>query len=915
MRLVGRIFRPIVWTAGILITVFVVGPLGSLVYEQLYDEPLPRTIDTIQRSWPWGLAAALAIAAMGIVSYKARRSTERRSQFAFVRPASDLAPVDFGFQVMDVGGASDDPTRRPLYPTYKKRRFSTFDPFLDPSHADSYTETELLQIIRNGRGFVLVGQPLEGKSRTLFEVVRRATEFTVVKPLRDRPAPASDAFCEFRGKQVVLLLEDLNDYVGSPMDVRSFCESLSERCGTCVIVATCRDGAELAAVRGTVSGVSRVYEAIPLKLSITALSDGEKSDLSRRANGEPLPGPPGLYPTPGSIVMSRALDAMRLRFQMLSRDERDVLRALGLLMLTGVVPFTRARVSAVVRRIFSCSPDLEGCLEVLANQSFIHHPATREPINPEPAYLMRCVDYARSNPETQDHGALEDILADMEDADGLVLLAATVTYVFEAHDRAEALIDRATSLRPDHPEAWFVKGWALWKNHRLLDAIQALDLSLALSPDNAGTWSIKGLVLHELGRHEDALACYDTMLNLKPEDERGLTNRAVMLGHLGRNKEALADLDVAARIQPDSAWVWVNKAVALRQTKAYQESLAASDEAIRLHPEMASAWYGKAMTLREMGEFDAEVELCDQFLSIRPDDVEASRTKALALVSSGRYETAIAAFDRLLQLTPDDPDAWHAKGAPLHYLRRHLDEIAVYDRALALNPENLVSLFNKSLALSHLGRHEEAIEVIDRLLDLESSDAAALAHKGSELTLVGRYEDSLHWYDLAIMTNPDVPNAWYGKADTLHQMERITDEAQVYVDLLRRLPGESHTVIHKTQRLIQLRRLEESLAILDAILAVTPGEAEAWYEKGRCLTLSERHEEALKAYEEAIRLRPHNPWAWASKGSSLALSPERRSEGIQWLRRAWAARHDPGSKGLEEILSGMFQALGHSPEV
>lgn len=66
-------------------------------------------------------------------------------------------------------------------------------------------------------------------------------------------------------------------------------------------------------------------------------------------------------------------------------------------------------------------------------------------------------------------------------------------------------------------------------------AIANLDTALRCKPDYPEAWFQKGFALGSLGRHEDAIACFDEMLKLRSNDSWVWHNRAIALGKLERH--------------------------------------------------------------------------------------------------------------------------------------------------------------------------------------------------------------------------------------------------------------------------------------------------------------------------------------------------------------------------------------------
>jgi len=75
----------------------------------------------------------------------------------------------------------------------------------------------------------LQGQPTEGKTHTIYKIVKEMEGFLVVSPSRSNNFPEDKAFKSLRRKKVVILLDDLTNYVGSEFDLLGFYQKIKEK--------------------------------------------------------------------------------------------------------------------------------------------------------------------------------------------------------------------------------------------------------------------------------------------------------------------------------------------------------------------------------------------------------------------------------------------------------------------------------------------------------------------------------------------------------------------------------------------------------------------------------------------------------------------------------------------------------------
>jgi hypothetical protein len=284
-----------------------------------------------------------------------------------------------------------------------------------------------VELLRNGKGFTLQGQPTDGKSRTIYEVIRRMDGYHVVSPKLKDGLSHEDIGLLLKGRKIVLLLDDLTNYVGAGLDLRELGKSLNRNQVSWVVASTCRDGPQLESVRtAQTEGLGTFYENIPLKLKLLELTTAEKGLLAQNIGREWDSGEGEQYPTPGSITMENYKIYMHERFESkhLSPVQRDALRALKLLSRAGILPITHRQVAAVLEaeRLFDWR-DVHlqrDCLNGLRDNSFIRLAPEREVVQPEPAYLTDdVVPYTEGKEPEQDFDELMQILEHIQDATGL----------------------------------------------------------------------------------------------------------------------------------------------------------------------------------------------------------------------------------------------------------------------------------------------------------------------------------------------------------------------------------------------------------------------------------------------------------------------------------------------------------------
>lgn len=722
------------------LAILAAGVVAALVAQRFYDSPdsLPFSILILLiflgiAGWRWReqrKSQAVGTSRQAILDAQRHRE-ELLGQFSICKRVEDFDPEDLGFERLTPGFASDI-RRRPFFAIYLPRQIVPFEEVGFDVPRVAYPESKLRQDLEAGGDFVLLGPPTMGKSRTLFEIVSGLEDWMVVSPKLDSATPSSDVFDElFSGKKVVLVLDDLNDFADAIVDLGTFCGPNGlGKAQAFSVAATCRDGAELGAVKNAQGRtLRRFFDQIQLKLSFLPQTPEEKSRLAASAGrAEWEPATADDYPTPGTIVMEDALVFMRQRYETLPGERRDTLRAIKLLTEAGVLPLHHERIAMTLKSVFRRSEfHLGDCLTGLADDGFLRRPGDQDPVLPESAYLEDVVvRYADDRSVQEDFPALQDSLKVQEDAEGLALLGLTYGMTLANPAKALAAFDIALEIRSDDARFLINRAASLDAMGYHSEALLDIGAALRLDPENPIALLNQGAALGALGHHDEAVASLDAAIALSPNHPDILINRASALSSVGRFNKGLEDANTALKLSPDHPVALNVRGGILAQLGKYPEALADIDASLRLRPNDPKANYNRALALQQLERYQDALDAFDASLAVNPAQFLAYFNRGLVLSSLNRDEDALASFDAALEIVPDDIAALNSRGVSLSQLGQLDLALAAFDASLEIQPEYPVAIFNRGVVLEKLGRHDEAREDYDRFAKLESDDVEVI---------------------------------------------------------------------------------------------------------------------------------------------------------------------------------------------
>lgn len=746
---------------------------------------LTPKLEQFAKAYWWVIA--LVLAPLALVWYRYLRSAPLEDEFGLYVESEALQPAHLGFTVLALGADPTDLTKRPFIPdTYVPRSSVLYEERNLAFPTRSFDEREMLTLLEDGSGFLLVGQPTEGKSRTIFELVRRLQGYVVVKP-GSRP-PSDEAIEILRHKRVVCLFDDINAAIDDSVDFSRFYSQVASVASVCVVAAGCRDGNDLGAVaaRGRSSSLNRLLEGIQPWLWLVPATDSEMRALSERIGQRQDTRP---YFSLGDVCMRNAFEIMRRRFGFFSESTKDCLWAMQLLLAAGVEEITRPRLAMVVGQVLGrpqSDLQVQESLGALQRDSFVRSSPSSFFVRPADAYVVG--SFANQTYKDGQGGLAHDFPSLLE-----------------------CVISNEDGVAISHIAARRARANQLYEAIRL--------------------WEVAA-TQNSPGPNRPAGALYSV----------SQFNSAIMLAELGHTKSAIERLTALAstldgstdEFEGKSVLTWsvrLQTAAALTERRQLAE---AAEVATTLSHEMARVARHPDRTLRlaAAGAFTRLINICgfsgneacaiqcnDSFqLHFSNDDdplvreilVSAQVTAVYALVSLGQFQLAVDKYDALANL--------HAK-----------------DRSPVLRREAARALVNIGGVYERMGDRTAAIAVYGRArrefegeadLSIREQVALAILDTGIDLMELGHIEEARRSFvevDAKYSSDPSpavqlrVVQALYAEAHTYRESDDSQRFEELILKLQERYGTNEHPAVHMnvTNSLLQLgefRRLEQRWA-------------------------------------------------------------------------------------------------------
>ena len=321
--------------------------------------------------------------------------------------------------------------------------------------------------------------------------------------------------------------------------------------------------------------------------------------------------------------------------------------------------------------------------------------------------------------------------------------------------QAEALLDRALRLQPNHVPALELKVLLLRSMGRNEAAREVLRRLVQAAPDDVE--HVRQLLAAELvaGDFKEAQRLHERLKATGKDD--GALDRQVLAVYLsvGQFERAAALLDqMIAQDSSDAGLVY-----ALGNCRLQQGDTTRAEELLRranrMEPGEPRYWIALAAVAMGRQDFARVTDLVDSALARTPPHASLLSLKGLALYRTGKLAESIPVFQQAIEL---DSTMYVAMGS-LALVYDELDSVEraveLYERAIHWSDSAATYLNNLAYTYASRGMElERAQALVRRALEIEPDNSAYLDTMGWVEYGLGNYRAAIRWLEKARRADP-----------------------------------------------------------------------------------------------------------------------------------------------------------------
>jgi tetratricopeptide (TPR) repeat protein len=257
-------------------------------------------------------------------------------------------------------------------------------------------------------------------------------------------------------------------------------------------------------------------------------------------------------------------------------------------------------------------------------------------------------------------------------------------------DDAIAAFSEAIRLAPKYEEAYFRRGFVLFKQRKRREAAEDFSKVIELNPQNSEGYAWRGISLASLGGNENferLIVDENRALALRPDNTQALSYRAFGYLQLKRFDAAITDYAQMIRLEPTVVTHYLSRATAYREKDdAASRLMALGDlnQAVLIDKKSAQLYSSRSSLHAVMGNRVAALADADKVAELMPNTVEAINTRGAVFMDLREYAAAAKEFEKAMAFSPKDEYAFLYGGAVYSFLKQDTKALPILKKGIPL---------------------------------------------------------------------------------------------------------------------------------------------------------------------------------------------------------------------------------------
>ncbi|MFZ4465133.1 MAG: tetratricopeptide repeat protein, partial [Bacteroidales bacterium] len=309
------------------------------------------------------------------------------------------------------------------------------------------------------------------------------------------------------------------------------------------------------------------------------------------------------------------------------------------------------------------------------------------------------------------------------------MLAGRIDLSEDRYVEAIRNFNTAISTKPDHFEAYFLRGVAKYSLGDFQGAIDDFTTTLKIHPLYARAYHYRGIANDRISNYHDAMADFNHALEIDPFNADLHVASGATRMHLNQFKAAIEAYNQALLINPTISYAYLNRGLAKRFQGDTLQAVEDLNKAVFYDYFDTDAWIRRGMIRYEINDTAGAMTDFNQAILLDYKNPLVYFQRALVYLKTGDTTRALNDYEHVNMLDQRNALTYYNR-ALIYSIRKQLEPAEVlYKEVIKINPQNVYAYFNLGVVHYQMKKMPEAVDDFTSAIELFPDFAGAWVNR------------------------------------------------------------------------------------------------------------------------------------------------------------------------------------------
>lgn len=317
---------------------------------------------------------------------------------------------------------------------------------------------------------------------------------------------------------------------------------------------------------------------------------------------------------------------------------------------------------------------------------------------------------------------------------------------------------------------------------KYVEAIRNFTTAIVSKPDHFEAYFLRGIAKYSLNDFKGSADDFSKTLAIHPLYTRALHYRGLVYDRMTNYYDALSDFSRAIEIDPYHADLYVASGATKMHMNDFEGAIADYDQALLIASDNSLAYLNRGIAKRFLEQLDDALDDMNKAVYYDFFSIDARLRRGMVQLELENFEDAMTDFNQAIKMDATNPLSYFQRGITYLHLNDTTAALKDFEHVNQLDQRNALTYYNRALLYAKQKEYDKALEMFELVTLINPQNIYGYFNRGVLYCQMEEWNEAEADFTKTLTLFPDFGPAWVNRSLVRREKK---DEKGSYADYLK----------------------------------------------------------------------------------------------------------------------------------